>query len=540
MHCRLQRIIIFILCIAIPFSALAEPARWLDPWIHLTGEANNPRTGVITFSISPDGYLPVLEAEYESMISYQKYLGKNDEEVEAYYNSMAAMIQGELISAHNTLSAMNALFKELSVRYVLAKDCAQFTLIFQKEPVMTFAVTETEQGQQLLTSDLFPSYALNMNQQAFNRMTGMYPYGVHPDALLRMTGIYPDTVYDDTDVLSASATDQFFLLLPQLSQVDFTQLLIEASRTELEALAAHGYAEKTDSTITYTGSEDDKEKLLDQMDLSYNPVYIQLKEWMGLLENDNSSAPSSDALFQYLDEEEDSLLIQDKPYTHTHSISGDTVTQRDARTLEYIRYEDFTDPITGLTTRENRPSTWENFYQVTISPSVIDYSACIAAEDLQTLSLNALEPDKIKIDYSQSNPNHSQSMAMVLSRNDSGQYLEWEISAHETPTIRILGSWANDILSDIHFSVESKTSDKWLPLLDISMKQDDAAASPILSPNERTVIVPDRYGKFSDSGYQKELQAAKSSLSVLVLSKLPKDAYPLLTSLLAFISQMGQ
>ena len=520
MHRRLHRITIFILCIIFPLSALTEPSNWLDPLIRMNSQ-DQMRTGTITFSISPEGQLPVLEREYNSIFSSHKYLDTTDEEVAAYYDTMTAWIQRELISARNTLSAMNALFNELSIRYVIASNSTQFTLILRQEPVMTFALTETDEGKQLLTSDLFPSYALEMSPAAFDRMSGTYYY-----------------VSDDTDAFPDTAADQLLQLLPQLSQVDFTQLLIQASRAELETLAAQGHAENLNGVITYTGTEEEKKQLLSQAEVTYDPIYLQLKALAEQFENDSPTAPESDDLFQLFEEEEDDLL--DEPYVHTHSISGDTVTKRNARILDYVEYRDYADFATGFITRESHESTWENYYQLTVSPSVIDYSACTAVDDLQTLSLNASEPDKIKINYTQENPSYSQSMAMVLSRDENGQSLDWEIAAHEPPEIYIRASWANDILSDIQFNIESRVSDERLPILTFAMKQDDTVIPTLLSPDSLTVITSDRYGKFTDIGYQKELQAAKSALSILVMTKLPREAYPLSTPLLAAISQMGQ
>ena len=116
-----------------------------------------------------------------------------------------------------------------------------------------------------------------------------------------------------------------------------------------------------------------------------------------------------------------------------------------------------------------------------------------------------------------------------------------EDAAELIPPLKLSCAYPNDLRRmDMAFSVQS--GEAWKTAFAAHVTVEDQADLPEFPGAEgRTVLSPNRFGSYTDAGYQNELRTvAVPYLNRLVLTKLPRDARPLMTTLLVLVSQLGQ
>lgn len=533
----LKRILICVLCLSLgllsPLSSLAEPLPWLEPWINLTQQKESPVQGEITLSLSPESWVFILDLAFSTAMVDQTFQGMQEEDVELIMAQINGMISAELDAVQTMMGALSALLKEMSVSYIATNDSIHFFLIFNNQPILTYALTQDADGRVLLLSDLHPSYALALDQKAVER-------------ILRKWNIYTDINFfpEDTEAQPNMHSAQ---ILAKLNDFNLLEELIEMGRMELEALADHGHALRQQDEIIYTGQQEEKAALLEEMDLPYSPYISWLNDY--LLQQQEDVEDESEDEFTYgliiesIETETDAALEQEIPFVHTYSISGDTLRHINARMIDYTYFDEITDEATGITTRKTVTSQWENGEHITITPTSIDIASQARPDTLSSVTLDISNPHQLLMRYTLQQQELERDGLFTLSRTDEGQRLEMTITPNDPQTsLRILGSWNNDVLANLHLSLDLEvTENQWEPLFALSVKHAEYDLPALLSPEGLTVITPNRNGAFDDPGYLQELNtAAKPNLNLLVLTQLPQEARPLLTTLLGAISSLGQ
>lgn len=535
------RFLAFLMMLCIPFSAMAEPLRWLDPWIDLAQEQDGTRSGKISFSISTDGLMPIMEASYATVLTDMKFEGMTEEETDAYLASANAMLHSQMNAARTNLAAFSALSDALSIEYTLSGSTAQFTVFLGQDAAGTFALIKDAEGETYLVSDLAPSYALKLNQKAAQRMLSVTD-------LLYFLPILPYQQSEGSED-QADALGDLISLLPALADLNLLSASIERSRRELETLAENGLADCEGNNIFYTGDYAACVSALEELMIPSPAPYDDLIRLMHILSADAEEEDEENAdagLPFFCGQQTEETGNADIPFSYTYAIQGDYVTKSMTRTLEYTDHQDTKDPVTGSTTRVSIPTSWENIHRTTITPTSAEIHSTFSPVSSETILVDAADPHQIRIQLTNITEDATETLIFLANRHEDGQDVSLRLDTQSEyapmPSIQLTGQWKNDILSHLSISFDTLVNDEWRHSFMLSSESAYIpSAGQLLTTEGREMIAPNRYGVYEDQGYQKELQQiGKSRLNLLVLTKLPKEARPLLTPLLAIITAMGQ
>ncbi|MBR4540232.1 MAG: hypothetical protein IKO52_15495 [Clostridia bacterium] len=241
------------LALAAPLSALAEPQSWLTPFIK-RGDSVKSGEAVMTVQIDPEAVLAVIDwyfdlqlKSYEELAkSWSAYYEEQYEEQEEepdetdYFDSF---YDSYIKSAKQSLNAARASAKIYAPAAAILADASEITVRsgkgfssyeFRVNGNSWFTLNLTvrpEEGDVLLTSDLFPSCALSIPQ----RFSSSDASG---EAVYKLLGLWQE-------LLPA---------LPEYEGFDLLGQMYEADVQALHLLEAEGLAQREGDALVYEHS----------------------------------------------------------------------------------------------------------------------------------------------------------------------------------------------------------------------------------------------------------------------------------------------
>lgn len=508
MKTTLQRILCLLAALLLPLCACAEPLRWLDPLIQINEGSQLHAQGTASIHMDPKAW--------ESLMDYSVNMtepitldGYTDEEAAAYQKQLEASIQSSLQLMDNYIGALSALLNETTITIKTSRNHTENVILVGNAPLMTFTLHQDDQGNPLLLSDLFPSYALALSQDEAKKASG-----------------------DSSPLSPEEVIGKILAAAPRFADFHILNALTQANRMELEALLEKGHAVKEGDTIRYTGTDQELEELISQFDLPYDPLYLEFQEKFPQL----VQALSGGEATENEEEEPANALI--------YEVTGDTF-------YEQLRSEPYeiTSSDTHLSIENSsvlqthETKTVEDLIEIRYSPRFMEYVFSQGGVVQQKAYVDASEENAIRLDILAHLPQGDMTIAIIWTRHEEGMNISYLQEQPDLPSLRLQFSFSNDLLSQISLEMGMKMEEEWLSLISLSFQGEALAQAPqMLSLTDQKIIVPDPfYGTYEDEGYKAELRkVAVPKLNMWALTRLPKDARPLLTPLLSIISTLGQ
>ena len=518
-------------------SALAEPQRWLDPFIAAERRDASAWRSTLSVELDADTIISILSPLLDSVASPDRVmLGITEEEAEKFERQLRQSLENAKQQLTTNLSAFAALAKETALTVEAdAQSNIRFSILLSGEPVLQFTQINQD-GRVLLLSDLYPSYALDQT---------------------------PDPSDDDAEEIIAWKILALLEALPDYADFDFLSQLTDLSRQELNALADAKLAVRGEDGISYQGTAEECKDCLERTNLVYDPLLVRLQNFIqDILDEmrDEMEWETEDS-----EEEEDE---PEAPVSMRYEISGSEVIREYTSPREYTVYDETKDPDTGAVTRTSRPDTWEKRQLLHLTPTSLSLEEVFDPQAFVSLNIHADKADEItaeivfsvtdpdgvyepRMDFQWIRTEEGQEMNLVL-RGIGRAYLPTaglsrqsaeapEDAAELIPPLKMSCAYPNDLRRmDMAFSVQS--GEAWKTAFAAHVTVEDQVDFPEFPGAEgRTVLFPNRFGSYTDAGYQNELRTvAVPYLNRLVLTKLPRDARPLMTTLLVLVSQLGQ
>ena len=178
----MKKICCLLLCLmltlAAPLSALAEPQSWLLPFVK-RGDTVQSGEAVMTVHVDPDAVQAVMNRYYDMMMDTYDEMAKtwaaNDKEQEEapdrtdFYDSYIKSAKQSLNTARATakayIPAAAALADASEILIRSGENLSAYEFRVGGAPWLTLnLISRPEEGDALLTSDLFPSCALSIPQ----------------------------------------------------------------------------------------------------------------------------------------------------------------------------------------------------------------------------------------------------------------------------------------------------------------------------------------------------------------------------------------
>ena len=534
----LIRLLCLSLCLMLPLPALAAPEKWLAPWV-IVSQDQGPKAAQLTFEMDAQALRtlvqPFADAALQDLENGLQRSSKGDPKLQEMQERAVRQQQQTLDGFLNTyLPATAALLKEITILETGDANALSYEILLSGQHAMTFSLIRQADGTFLTTSDLYPSYTLQSptpNEESRKAL----------ETVRHIQSALPD--YLDYNILAEE---------------------VNAARLELNALQVLGKAQRVEDGIQYAGTEAEFDQLIAEMDLRYHPLREKLLQGISLL-GSTAEAVRQKAMGRYAegiahaDDLEATPRDAEAPAPETnfpsefiYEIHGETVTEKRTRILEYTAYEDVAAGDTGVL-RTKKTLSWEPVQLLRYSPTAFywEESASPEGDSLMRLEVNAEEPDEITAVFCLSQDGMALQCDLRLVRTEGGQGLSLTIGDQQGGGLRLPGDNTTITLPKMLLRLVYDNSRTVTSLL-LSVQKDGvwttapgfhSAMTPtnfaLPTAQGLTVIAPNSWGAYTDAGYRKEMQTvAVPYLNRLVLTRLPKDARPLLTPLLALISNL--
>ena len=575
---QLSRFLCVFLCLLLPAGAWAEPLPWLRPWLERMEATDHSHS---VFTMEADGSMIVALAEEilnQTIAAYEAYqqTGPDGEENEEWTEMISASkreAQLQLQAWRTYGPALAALANATEITLDAGEGWSAYDISVNGNHAATFTViTDAETGKAHLISDLFPSYALEMDGRIENSALGSL-LGVTVDAEQPLANLTPE------DMRALAAEYQDFDFLAQFSG---------AYRQALLRLLDEGEARREGEKVVYVvtdeyhgayspngGSSDRVDELMLGHQLDTDPRLNRVIDFAQYLRARMTISP--EAPEEYTDEPlpelpdgptEDELTEAMYRYwdqlqaradretvttvTQRYELEGEEVTWECTAVSEFHDQAEETGTVKKLLEhfphlQRQRDSVSKTIRAWRLTPVSLEHHASDGSFGERILKIDASLPDEIRLGvtsyyyYSGYEDEEEQNVSFVLQRTEEGQH--WDLStdmADETDgmgNIRLTVDYDNG-MSRVEEALYLADQEK--PLLKIGGRVDYAQESAAAPDISGLTVVP-----YGDDEGQKECYAemnkvAKPRFVTLILTGLPTDARPLMTVLLAAVNQLFQ
>ncbi|MDO5328110.1 MAG: hypothetical protein Q4G00_15555 [Clostridia bacterium] len=552
----LVRLLCLVLCLLLPASALAEKQPWLTPFQNYQVKEGERGSIVFTLLLDGDGIMQLVEFAMEQTLqqteSLYRSLGLTDEEgLEDLQKSVRAENENARKMAAAYVPAISALANHAELTGEYQGTEIHYQLRVDGKDWFGFCMLPQEDGSMLLTSDLFPSYAVKTDVRQITEETGI-DLGEDEDPAYRelistVTSGLMNGEYNDFDLLGS---------------------LLDAFQQGLNRLADEGEARREGDTIIYeftASARGDQQpphskisELLKSGELDLEPRMKKLLEaTITALESQDEGEPQEE-------EELDFGKLADRiGSAFTNATRTNSVALRYELTGDELRYTLTHTTESGLTlpntdessmlgqlmqkaagekTKEETVTSWK------LTPTSFETNR--QEEDATEKLTLSVGENEIQAHFQQGYAGAQEMMAALQAvRNENGQ--EWDIViAEPIYSYRVVnGETIRDYLDDpleIHLNF----------ILDNEGKGMEAAMYTSLSGENALFSMKSEKGPAgeeafepvdlsglkkaeNEAGFWKEIRTVTApKLNKLILTGLPADARPLMTPLLGLVGEL--
>ena len=227
--------LVYLLCLMLPVSALAEPLPWLRPFIDRMANASSDT--VMTFQADGEGFLAMANdiidsyrQQYASLAdTYELYSYMDEDEAADYLASIERQLNLQRTAWKAYAPAIAALLNETAVTITSATGSALYDVSIGGQHWFSLGIIDREDGTALLTSDLFPSYALTLEESNAVSLS-------------------------DSFNLDSTAVQAILSRLPELEDYNILHSLYDAYEKGLTSLEADGLAQREGDELVYSVS----------------------------------------------------------------------------------------------------------------------------------------------------------------------------------------------------------------------------------------------------------------------------------------------
>ncbi len=588
-------VLCLLLALASPLSALAEPQSWLYPWISRRGAVQSS-DAVLTIHFDPDAVLTAIDwffdaelALFEELLPYSEQRDvKADDWEEADYGEDLVDWEDLVKTMKQTVNTARATAKAYVPAVALLADSAEIAFhtgenfacydfrVGGKSWFTLNLIVRPEEGDALLTSDLFPACALSIPQGSGDALSDL-----------------PDAYGGMTQALLTFFRD-LLATLPEYEGFDFMGQLYEAQVQALSLLEAEGLAHREgdalvyETTITAPGaqtslSDEALDRLYESRALDVDERVYRLRDLIAPL----ADAVSEAEAFDYWEEEGTPAALPvlgddptDEEYENawneyirlmyrnrreTTTETRRTVLEVGEITMEYdvtvsTRYEPIADETGTLEKLLERYDDLADIFQ--------DYES-------QTLSASRLTPEAMEmrrlpgyreevflVDAGAENEivfsltmnyltdeyrDASEAVELRLTRTDEGQ--QWTLTLPLTTEFSVNEMTDKNDAGTLRVSLSLDNEATWMDLTLSMPDRDLGSARAEYAYSSEPAAAPDVSGltviPYDDDEAMKALHAdflatGIPKLNRQILTGLPAGAQSLIVPLLAAVAALGQ
>ena len=565
------------LALAAPLSALAEPQSWLLPFVK-RGDTVQSGEAVMTVHVDPEAVLAVIDWYYDRELesyeelakSWAEYYEEQEDTAEetdssaTFYNSYIKSMKQSLNTARATakayIPAAAALADASEILIRSGENLSAYEFRVGGAPWLTLnLISRPEEGDALLTSDLFPSHALSIPQAEAQS-------NASAEGVQKLLGVWQE-------LLPTLPDYEGFDLLGQLYEADAQALAL----LEAEGLAhREGDALVYESTVSLPGVYDSipdetEDALYQRRAMDVDERVYKLYDLIAPLRTGGSSSDfweeegASDTLpvlgenptrEEYWNAYNEYTRLMNKNRTQTTTQTRRVVLENNEITNEttvtvsthYEPLNDETGTLEKLREDFHYFSDYRDYESVTgytarHTPTALEYRRMPNDYTEQVMRLDMSAENEIALSYATLNHRASDgnwveetAADLRLTRTDEGQ--QWTLSM-EMPTVaeplRITLSLDNGV-TRMNLGVSMLGKDLGNIRADYAYS-DEPASVPDVSG---LAVIPNGDAEAMKALYAELRTVAVPRLTRLITTGLPKGAQGLIVPLLGVVASLGQ